>query len=69
MSAILAKRSPKLPMLTASTGSPGERKLTTADSSPPVPEEVKIRTSLLVPNQGRMPALARTRSSWNSGPR
>ena len=60
MSAILAKRSPKLPMLTASTGSPGERKLTTAASRPPVPDEVRMSTSFAVPNQGRMPALART---------
>ncbi len=40
-----------------------------AASSPPVPEEVRIMTSLVVWKNGRIPSLQRVTSSMNSGPR
>ena len=43
--AIVAQRSPNEPAETASTRSPGEQRLTIADSNAPVPEQVKRSTS------------------------
>ena len=45
MRAIATQRSPNEPAETASTRSPGEQRLTIADSKPPVPEHVKRSTS------------------------
>ena len=45
---IFTKRWPKFPTDTTSTRSPREKQLTTAASIPPLPEHVKVRTSLLV---------------------
>ena len=46
--AIDAQRSPNEPAETASTRSPGEQRLTMADSNAPVPEQVKRSTSFWV---------------------
>ncbi|MBA7715622.1 hypothetical protein ES703_124675 [subsurface metagenome] len=48
--AIAAKRSPKTPIDTDNTLSPGDRVLTMAASKPPVPEPVSRKTSFLVWN-------------------
>ena len=61
--AILAKRSPKKPATGTTTRSPGENRLATADSSPPVPEEVNTRTSLPVRNS-RWRSSVTSRSSF-----
>ena len=49
-SAIEAKRSPKTPLNTDNTLSPGDRVLTMAASKPPVPELVSKKMSFLVWN-------------------
>ncbi len=46
--AIVAQRSPNEPAETANTRSPGEQRLTIADSNAPVPEQVKRSTSACV---------------------
>ena len=68
-SAIFAKRSPNAPIETPRTRSPGERVLTTAASSPPVPAHDSIAMSFCVPKYGRIPPWIRPRVAANSGPR
>src|SRR5438034_1164764 len=69
MPAIFANRSPKLPIETARTRSPGDSVLTIAVSSPPEPAEVSIATSLVVPKNGFIPSRIRASIAANSGPR
>src|SRR5574341_694267 len=64
-----AKRSPKAPMLTQSTLSPGDRELTTAASSPPVPEALRIMTSFFVRKKSPRRSDTRLMSAANSRPR
>jgi hypothetical protein len=69
ISQIFAKRSPKLPIETTTTFSPGEIKFTTAASIPPVPAEGKIITSFFVRKTSFSPSVSPAKSSLNSGPR
>jgi hypothetical protein len=68
-SAILAKRSPKYPATGTITRSPGENRFATDDSSPPVPDAVKIRMSPSVLSMARRPAVTSLRSWPYPGPR
>src|SRR5262245_46161172 len=68
-SAIFANRSPNAPIVTASTGSPGDSVLTIAASSPPVPAQVRRMTSWRVPKEGFIASGTRPRSALNSSPR
>ena len=67
--AIFANRSPKAPMLMASTGSPGDKVLTIAASRPPVPAQVRTTISLRVPKKGWIRLVTRSSTPANSGPR
>ena len=68
-SANWANLSPKTPMDTDSTTSPGEIVLTTAASMPPVPAVVSIRTSCSVWNTRLRFSVILVLMSRNSGPR
>src|SRR4051794_7580802 len=69
MPAIFANRSPKLPIETPRTRSPGESVFTTAASRPPDPAHVSIATSPVVPKNGFIPSRIRASIAANSGPR
>src|SRR6478735_9756475 len=69
MPAIFANRSPKLPIETPRTRSPGESVLTIAASRPPLPAHVSIAMSPAVPKNGFMPVRIRSSIAANSGPR
>src|SRR5215469_5855047 len=64
-----AKRSPKPPHTAATTSSPGETRLATADSSPPLPDDVRTRRSPAVSKTRLAPAVTSASSCANSGPR
>ena len=68
-SAILAKRSPKTPIDTDKTLSPGDSILTTVASSPPVPEAESTKTSPLVWNNCFRLSVILFNIPPNSGPR
>ena len=67
--AIACQRSPNSPCETASTRSPGESRLTIADSNAPVPDDVKTSTSFSVRNTSRSRSRARPKTSAKSGER
>ncbi|MBA7476200.1 hypothetical protein ES707_11582 [subsurface metagenome] len=67
--AMAAKRSPKTPIDTASTLSPGDKVLTTAASRPPVPDPVSRKTSFLVWNSCFSLSVTPFRIWANSEPR
>ena len=67
--AILRKRSPKLPMVTPRTRSPGESVLTTAASIAPVPDDVRTYRSFSVWKARLRLAVVRRSISANSTPR
>ena len=67
--AIWAKRSPKEPMDTTSTRSPGDTKLLTAASMAPLPAPVRMSTSCLVRKTSFRPSVASANKLLNSGPR
>src|SRR6187402_1627388 len=66
---MLLSRSPKEPIETERTLSPGLRVFTMATSSPPVPEVVKESTSEEVPKTQFRPSVTRRKIWANSGPR
>ena len=68
-SAILAKRSPKTPIDTDNTLSPGDRVLTMTASKPPVPELVSRKRSFSVWNNCFRLAVIPFIICLNSGPR
>ena len=65
----MRKRSPKLPIVTPRTRSPGESVLTTAASIAPVPEDVRTYRSFSVWKARLRLAVVRRSISANSTPR
>ncbi len=64
---ILVHLSPNLPPFTTTTLSPGEKKLATEASIPPVPEAASMRTSFSVWNNHFSPSAASLKMASNCG--